>query len=98
MSYPPPSRWGPGFRIFISQKNDQKRGFASEAVALLIRYCFQILGLNQLYCNIPADNIASQALFKSKGFRVIGLKKEWIKTTSDWQDEYMLQLLNPKKY
>ena len=50
------------------------------------------------YCNIPADNIASQALFKSKGFRVIGLKKEWIKTTSDWQDEYMLQLLNPKKY
>ena len=71
---------------------------AGVGIALLIRYCFQILGLNQLYCNIPADNIASQALFKSKGFRVIGLKKEWIKTTSDWQDEYMLQLLNPKKY
>ena len=51
-----------------------------------------------MYCNIPAGNIASQALFKSKGFRVIGLKKEWIKTTSDWQDEYMLQLINPKKY
>ena len=87
-----------GVGILIYDKNDQKRGFASEAVALLIRYCFQILGLNQLYCNIPADNIASQALFKSKGFRVIGLKKEWIKTTSDWQDEYRLQLLNPKKY
>ncbi|MFQ8805994.1 MAG: GNAT family N-acetyltransferase [Alistipes indistinctus] len=68
-----PARAGVG--ILIYDKNDQKRGFASEAVSLLIRYCFQILGLNQLYCNIPAGNIASQALFKSKGFRVIGLKK-----------------------
>ena len=50
---------------------------------------------------------ASQALsslirygfqFKSKGFTVVGLKKEWTRTTSDWQDEYMLQLLNPQKW
>ena len=83
--------------ILIYDRRDKGQGFASAALSTLIRYGFQMLGLNQLYCNIPATNVRSLALFKSKGFNIIGLKKEWTKTTSDWQDEYMLQLLNPKK-
>ena len=67
-------------------------------MSIVIRYGFQVLNLNQLYCDIPSQNIQSLALFKSKGFSVIGLKKEWTKTTSDWQDDSMLQLLNPKKW
>ena len=27
-----------------------------------------------------------------------GAAQEWTRTTSDWQDEYMLQLLNPQKW
>ena len=87
-----------GVGILIYDKNDQGQGYASHAVSLLIRYCFQVLTLNQLYCNIPTQNLRSLALFKSKGFTISGLKKEWTRTTSDWQDEYMLQLLNPKKW
>ncbi len=86
-----------GVGILIYDNKDKGQGFASSALATLIRYGFQVLGLNQLYCNIPATNTRSLSLFKSKGFNIIGLKKEWTKTTSDWQDEYMLQLLNPKK-
>lgn len=87
-----------GVGILIYDPDDQGQGYASHALALLIRYGFQILTLNQLYCNIACHNLRSLALFKSKGFSVIGLKKEWVRTTSDWQDEYMLQLLNPKKW
>ncbi len=86
-----------GVGILIYEARDKCQGYASSALAALIRYCFSVLQLNQLYCNIPANNTASFSLFKSKGFSVIGLKKEWIKTTSDWQDEYMLQLINPVK-
>ena len=86
-----------GVGILIYHTQDQQKGYASEALSLLIRYCFQVLQLNQLYCNIASNNLRSLALFKSKGFSVIGLKREWTKTTADWQDEYMLQLLNPKK-
>ena len=82
----------------IYDKRDQGQGYASQALSSLIRYGFQVLGLNQLYCDIPSHNIRSLALFKSKGFTVVGLKKEWTRTTSDWQDEYMLQLLNPQKW
>ena len=86
-----------GVGILIYHTQDQQKGYASEALSLLIRYCFQVLQLNQLYFNIASNNLRSLALFKSKGFSIIGLKREWTRTTADWQDEYMLQLLNPIK-
>lgn len=86
-----------GVGILIYDDKDMGQGYASSALSILIRYSFQVLNLNQLYCNIPYSNHRSLTLFKSKDFNIIGLKKEWIKTTSDWQDDYMLQLLNPKK-
>ena len=54
-----------GVGILIYDRRDQGQGFASHAVSLLTRYCFQVLNLNQLYCNIPAQNIRSLALFKT---------------------------------
>lgn len=86
-----------GVGILIYDSKDMGQGYASNALTLLIRYCFQVLNLNQLYCNILSNNIRSLNLFKSKGFTLVGLKKEWIRTTSDWLDEYMMQLINPIK-
>jgi len=86
-----------GVGVLIYESRDKRQGYASEALALLIRYCFQTLMLNQLHCNVPAMNVPSLGLFQSKGFSIVGLKKEWVKTTSGWQDEYMLQLINPNK-
>lgn len=86
-----------GVGILIYDHKDKGQGYASAALGILIRYCFLVLNLNQLYCNITANNTRSLTLFKSKGFTIIGLKKEWTKTTSDWQDEYMLQLVNLQK-
>lgn len=87
-----------GVGVLIYDKKDRRRGYADDAISTLIKYCFMVLNLHQLYCNIPTSNRESLGLFKSKGFIIIGVKKEWTKTTMDWQDEYMLQLLNPKKW
>jgi diamine N-acetyltransferase len=81
----------------IYDKDDEGQGYASSALQALIRYSFQILGLNQLYCNVLSNNTRSLNLFKSKDFSVVGLKREWVLTTTDWLDEYMLQLINPLK-
>ena len=86
-----------GVGILIYDKHDKNQGYASSALQVLIRYCFMILNLNQIYCNILSDNTPSLNLFRSKGFLTVGAKREWIKTTSGWSDEYMLQLINPKK-
>lgn len=86
-----------GVGILIYDTKDMCQGYASSALQLLIRYSFMVLNLNQLYCNLLFDNSPSLHLFRSKGFLTIGVKREWVKTTSGWMDEYMLQLINPKK-
>jgi diamine N-acetyltransferase len=86
-----------GVGVLIYDKRDTCQGYASGALQILIRYCFMILGLNQIYCNILADNTSSLNLFRSKGFLTVGVKHEWVRTTAGWSDEYLLQLINPKK-
>ncbi len=86
-----------GVGVLIYDKKDKCQGYASSALQLLIRYSFMILKLNQLYCNILYDNNTSLGLFRSKGFLTVGIKREWVKTTAGWLDEYLLQLLNPQK-
>jgi diamine N-acetyltransferase len=83
-------RAGVGILICSEQRN---KGFASEALGLLIGYGFDILNLQQLYCNILADNTDSLKLFEKSGFERIGLKKKWILMKDLWFDEYMLQLI-----
>ena len=83
-----------GVGILIADSTDRGKGLASEALNILIVYCFELLGLHQLYCNISADNNVSLKLFHKHGFKTIGLKKEWIKRTNGYSDEYLLQLVN----
>lgn len=82
-----------GIGILIADKNERKKNYASEALTLLIDYCFTTLNLNQLYCNITTDNTASIQLFKKNGFEIIGVKKQWIRVGKEFKDELLLQLL-----
>ncbi len=50
--------------------------------------------LQQLFCNIGADNEKSLHLFEKNGFEKVGLKKRWNRTGKDvYEDEWLLQLL-----
>jgi len=83
-----------GVGILIAEKADRKKGYASEVLSALILYCFEILGLHQLYCNVSADNKASLKLFQNLGFKITGKKKEWIRRGNKYYDEYLLQLIH----
>ena len=84
-------RAGIGILIIPEERN---KGYAAEALDLLISYAFRILGLHQLFCNITPDNQASIRLFEKAGFVNCGLKKEWRRHSDDWVDELTYQLLN----
>ena len=56
-----------GVGILIYDKRDQGQGYASQALSSLIRYGFQVLGLNQLYCDIPSHNIRSPGAVQKQG-------------------------------
>jgi diamine N-acetyltransferase len=81
-----------GIGILIS-KDFRGQGYASETIDILINYCQNILNLHQLYCNIASDNKTSLSLFKKKGFKESGIKKQWLVSQNEWLDEYFLQLI-----
>lgn len=83
-----------GIGILIANTEYRQKGYATEALKLTVNYSFNTLQLHQLYCNISSDNAISLQLFKSVGFEIIGIKKDWLKSVNGWHDEVMLQIIN----
>lgn len=82
-----------GIGILIDE-SARRKGFAFEALNLLIEYCFKTLNLHQLYCNIEKSNKESISLFTKAGFTACGIKREWLLREGQWTDELMFQLIN----
>jgi diamine N-acetyltransferase len=80
-----------GIGILIAEKGDRRHGYASEALKILIEYCFSTLNLHQIYCNITTDNEPSVLLFQQHGFQVAGIKRQWIREGAKFKDELFLQ-------
>jgi len=83
-----------GVGILIADEARRNNGYATETLQLVKQYCFNHLGINQLFCNIASDNEASLHLFQKAGFELNGSKKAWLKRGNEFKDEYFLQLLN----
>lgn len=82
-----------GLGILIANEEYRRKGYASMALKCLVDYCFKTLQLHQLYCNILSNNCESMDLFKKQGFVETGIKKDWIKTSDGYLDEFLLQLV-----
>ena len=80
-----------GIGILIAEKEDRRKGYASDALKVLIEYCFTTLNLHQIYCNILTDNEASISLFQQHGFQVVGTKTQWVREGNVFKDEMLLQ-------
>lgn len=84
-----------GIGILIADKDSRNKGYASQSLGLLIEYCFDVLHLHQIYCNIGKNNEPSIKLFTNAGFVVSGIKRDWLNLGNLYEDEYLLQLINP---
>lgn len=82
-----------GVGILID-RDFQGRGYAQQALKLLIDYTFSFLLLHQLFAYIPIDNAPSLALFKKKGFQTVGTLKEWNFSREGYKDVLLMQIMN----
>jgi diamine N-acetyltransferase len=80
-----------GIGIVIANPENRNKGVGAEALDLLCDYAFSVLDLHQLYANILEENTNSIHLFDKLGFERIGVKKEWIRTSSGFKNEIMFQ-------
>lgn len=83
-----------GLGILIADPSDRRQGYAREALETMTAYCFDVLHLHQVYCNIAAGNKASIKLFEEAGFKESGRKKEWLFDGSTYEDELLFQRVN----
>lgn len=81
-----------GIGILIC-KPYREKGYAIDALSVLVRYAFTKLPLHQLYCNISNENQASINLFEKAGFTKCGERKDWIRHNQGWSDELQFQLI-----
>lgn len=83
-----------GVGVLIADEKDRNKGYASEALDLVIDYVFERLGLRILFCNILEGNKSSEELFKNKGFVEVGRKEEWVRTGHQYVTEVLYCLKN----
>ena len=79
--------------ILIHKTEDRHKGFAYDALMALENYAVHALGIRQLSANISEENTASINLFEKAGYKVTGIKKQWLRTLSGWKDEWFMQKL-----
>lgn len=69
-------------------------GYGYEAIELLKEFCFEQLSLYQLYSEIQEANTHSIKLFEKCGFKMCGLKQDWVLRANKWQSVRCYQNIN----
>jgi ribosomal-protein-alanine N-acetyltransferase len=62
------------------------RGYATEAIQLVLRHAFKKIKLHRVEANIQPGNIASIALVRRAGFTQEGYSRRYLKINGRWRD------------
>lgn len=82
-----------GVGILIAENENRNKGYAKEAISLCLRYGVEVLEIDNYFCSVHADNIASIKLFESLSFERVGKRKNWFKKGNTFTDEILFQKL-----
>lgn len=75
--------------------DDEKRGqqFAFEAIQLLLNEAPKHWTIKQFHASMFERNKASFGLFSKLNFKDIGVRKQWYKTSTGWENERLMQFI-----
>ncbi len=80
----------------LLRAEDRGRGFGPEAKHLLLRYCFQDLGLHAIRSTVYSGNARSIAALGKQGYRYAGKLTAYIQKGGAYRDEFIFDLLRPE--
>lgn len=81
--------WGSFRSGFIGYWIDRRvagRGLMPTAVAMVVDYCFFVVGMHRLEVNIRPENHASLRVVEKLGFRPEGLRRHYLHICGSWRD------------
>lgn len=79
--------------IIIGEKSYWGKGFATEAIKLVIDYAFNKLNLRKLTAGAYSSNIASIKAFEKAGFSVEGIRKRHYSCNGKYVDSILLGII-----
>ena len=77
----------------LIDKDFRRKGYATEALALIEVYAFRLFNLHQLYCYVSRRNEPSQRLFYAAGFQLGATLHDWFRN-EDWEDALLFQKMS----
>jgi diamine N-acetyltransferase len=84
------------FSIRIGESTDQGKGFGTQAVRLLIEFCWRDLNLHRISLTVFSDNSRAIASYKKSGFEFEGELREAAFISGSWRDLTVMSILNPR--
>ncbi|MCI1945907.1 GNAT family N-acetyltransferase [Clostridium luticellarii] len=76
-------------------KDEQGKGYMKEALRLVLEYAFDKLELHRVEASTLVDNIRSQRVLKSCGFKELGLNEKYLFINGKWRDHITFYKINP---
>lgn len=75
-------------------KDEQGKGYMKEALNLVVKYCFEDLKLHRIEATTLVDNVRSQGVLNSCGFKEIGISKKYLFINNEWRDHKTFYKVN----
>jgi RimJ/RimL family protein N-acetyltransferase len=76
-------------RIVVDKKG---KGFGKESISLIKKYCFEDLKAHHIWLDVYEDNNRAIELYKSQGFRVDSIQREFVKRNGDYRSLLIMSI------
>ncbi|HUX50642.1 MAG TPA: GNAT family protein [Spirochaetia bacterium] len=79
---------------YFLDREENGKGYATEAVGLAVDYAFDTLKLHRIEAGVMPHNIRSMRVLEKCGFRKEGIARKSVEIDGVWQDHQMLAILS----
>jgi len=78
--------------IMIGNKDYHDKGYGTDVIKTLLKYCFTKLNMHKVMLTVFTDNIRAQKCYRKAGFRTLTTFKEQILKDGKHIDEYVMEI------
>jgi ribosomal-protein-alanine N-acetyltransferase len=79
---------------YFLDKNQNGKGYMTEAVRMIVTYSFEELKLHRIEAGVMPHNIGSMKVLMKAGFHKEGIARKNVKIDGTWQDHQVLAIIN----
>lgn len=80
--------------IMIGEKDQWGKGYGSDAITTLLRYCFEELGMRRVDLFTDSDNHRAQAAYRKCGFQVEGIMRQYRSKNGRVVDDVLMSMIS----